>query len=119
IPIMQELQKREGYTLQLFPYPLPGNDQSSAWSQIRRFQPDLIVHWGFSAMHVVASKEAKRNGISLDKIVTVNWFNEVDLNNIGHDAGKGIRRATTVKSGVDNPISREIISELYDKGKGN
>src|SRR5690606_9704614 len=30
IPIMQELQKRERYTLQLFPYPLPGNDQSSA-----------------------------------------------------------------------------------------
>jgi branched-chain amino acid transport system substrate-binding protein len=116
---MQELQKREGFELQLFPYPLPGSDQSSAWSQMRRFQPDLIVHWAFSAMHVVASKEAKRNGISLDKMVTVNWFNETDLNNIGLDVAKGIRRSTTVASGVDNPILKDIIRELYDKGKGN
>ncbi len=119
IPVLQELQRREGFELQLYPYPLPGNDQSSAWSQMRRFQPDLIMHWGFSAMHVVASKEAKRNGISLDKMVTVNWFNETDLDNIGHDAAKGIRRSTTVTSGIDNPIMKDIIRELYDKGKGN
>jgi branched-chain amino acid transport system substrate-binding protein len=119
IPIMKELQKREGFELELFPYPLPGNDQSSAWSQIRRFQPDLIVHWGFSGMHAVAVKEAKRNGIALDRIITVNWFNDIDLNNIGHEAAKGVRRVTTVKSGVDHPIVQEILKELYDKGKGN
>ena len=119
IPVMKELQKREGFELQLFPYPLPGNDQSSAWSQIRRFQPDLIVHWGFSAMHVVAAKEAKRNGVPLDRVVSVNWFNDVDLNNIGLEAAKGIRRSTTVVSGTEHPLVKEILSELYDKGKGN
>ncbi|MDP1692008.1 MAG: ABC transporter substrate-binding protein [Burkholderiaceae bacterium] len=119
IPVMQELQKREGFELQLYPYPLPGSDQSSAWSQIRRFEPDLIVHWAFSAMHVVASKEAKRNGVPIDKIVTVNWFNEVDVNNIGLEAAKGIRRSTTVTSGTDHPLLKDIIRELYDKGKGN
>jgi len=119
IPVMKELQKREGFELELFPYPLPGNDQSSAWSQIRRFQPDLIVHWGFSAMHVVATKEAKRNGVPLDRVVSVNWFNDVDLNNIGLEAAKGIRRSTTVVSGTEHPLVKEILSELYDKGKGN
>ena len=119
IPVMKELQKREGFELQLFPYPLPGNDQSSAWSQIRRFQPDLIVHWGFSAMHVVAAKEAKRNGVPLDRVVSGNWFNDVDLNNIGLEAAKGIRRSTTVVSGTEHPLVKEILSELYDKGKGN
>jgi branched-chain amino acid transport system substrate-binding protein len=119
IPVMKELQKREGFNLELFPYPLPGNDQSSAWSQVRRFQPDLIVHWGISAMHVVAAKEAKRNGIPMDRIVTVNWFNDVDLNNIGAADTKGLRRVTTVRSGVDHPIVQEILKELYDKGKGN
>ena len=119
IPVMKELQKREGFELELFPYPLPGNDQSSAWSQIRRFQPDLIVHWGFSAMHVVAAKEAKRNGVPLDRVVSVNWFNDVDLNNIGLEAAKGIRRSTTVVSGTEHPLVKEILSELYDKGKGN
>ncbi|MBT9598726.1 MAG: ABC transporter substrate-binding protein [Vitreoscilla sp.] len=119
IPVLKELQKREGFELELFPYPLPGSDQSSAWSQIRRFQPDLIVHWAFSAMHVVAAKEAKRNGVPLDRLVSVNWFNEVDLNNIGLEAAKGIRRSTTVVSGTEHPLVKEILSELYDKGKGN
>jgi branched-chain amino acid transport system substrate-binding protein len=119
IPVMKELQKREGFELELFPYPLPGSDQSSAWSQIRRFQPDLIVHWAFSAMHVVAAKEAKRNGVPLDRMVTVNWFNDVDLNNIGAEAAKGIRRVTTVQSGTNHPIVQDILKELYDKGKGN
>jgi branched-chain amino acid transport system substrate-binding protein len=119
IPVMKELEKREGFELELFPYPLPGNDQSSAWSQMRRFQPELIVHWGISAMHVVAAKEAKRNGIPLDRMITVNWFNDVDLNNIGAANAKGLRRVTTVRSGVDHPIVQEILKELYDKGKGN
>ena len=39
--------------------------------------------------------------------------------NLGLDAAKGIRRSTTVASGVDNPIMKDIIRELYDKGKGN
>mgnify|MGYP003382070964 CR=1 FL=1 len=119
IPVLQELQKREGFDLQLFPYPLPGNDQSAAWSQIRRFQPDVIIHWGFSAMHVVASKEAKRNGIGMDKIISGNWFNEVDLANIGPDVVKGMRKSSVVVSGTTHPLIQEITRELYDKNKGN
>jgi branched-chain amino acid transport system substrate-binding protein len=119
IPVLKELEKREGFELQLFPYPLPGSDQSSAWSQIRRFQPDTIIHWAFSAMHVVASKEAKRNGVSLDKVISVNWFNDVDLNNIGAAEAKGIRKSAVVVSGQEHPLLKEIIRELYDKGKGN
>jgi branched-chain amino acid transport system substrate-binding protein len=68
---------------------------------------------------VVAAKEAKRNGIPLDRMITVNWFNDVDLNNIGAANAKGLRRMTTVRSGVDHPIVQEILKELYDKGKGN
>ena len=119
IPVMQELQKREGFELSLFPYPLPGNDQSAAWSQIRRFQPDVIIHWGFSAMHVVASKEAKRNGIGMDKVISGNWFNEVDLVNIGPENVKGMRKSSVVVSGSSHPLIQEITRELYDKGKGN
>ena len=119
IPLLKELEKREGFELQLFPYPLPGSDQSSAWSQIRRFQPDTIIHWAFSAMHVVASKEAKRNGVSLDKVISVNWFNDTDLNNIGAAEAKGIRKSAVVVSGIDHPLIKDITRELYDKGKGS
>jgi branched-chain amino acid transport system substrate-binding protein len=119
IGILKTLAAKEGFDLQLFPYPLPGNDQASAWTQIRRFAPDWIVSWSLSNMHVIASREMKRNGIALDKYIAVNWMNEVDINNIGAEAAKGIKRGTNVAGGSNHPLIQQIIKELYDKGKGN
>jgi len=119
IGIMKTLAQKEGFDLQLFPYPLPGNDQASAWTQVRRFNPDWIISWSLSNMHVIASREMKRNGISLEKYIGVNWFNEVDIKNIGADAAKGMKRGTNVAGGSTQPLVQEIIKELYDKGKGN
>ena len=118
IPILKELQKREGFDLGLYPYPLPGNDLSSAMSQIRRYQPDWIINWGIGPMHVVAVKELKRNGLRLDRYISVNWLNEVDIANIGPEAAKGIKRSSVVIGGSEHPLHKEIIRELYDKGKG-
>jgi branched-chain amino acid transport system substrate-binding protein len=119
IPILQELQKREGFELQMFPYPLPGNDVSSAMSQIRRYQPDWIVHWGVGPMNVVALKEMKRSGIPNEKFITVNWLNETDIANLGAEAAKGAKRSSVVVGGgTDTALLREITKELYDKGKG-
>jgi branched-chain amino acid transport system substrate-binding protein len=56
IGILKALAAKEGFDLQLFPYPLPGNDQASAWTQIRRFDPDWIISWSLSNMHVMASR---------------------------------------------------------------
>ena len=119
IPILQKLQAIEGFDLKLFPYPLPGNEQSGAWTQIRRFQPDWIIHWGFSATHIVAIREMKRNGIPVDKFISVNWMNEVDINNIGPENATGIKRGTSIVGGDDHPLKKEIIAKLYDQGKGN
>jgi len=70
-------------------------------------------------MHVVASREMKRNGIPMDKYISVNWLNEVDINNIGVDAAKGLKRGTNVAGGQTHPLIQEILTELYDKNKGN
>jgi len=70
-------------------------------------------------MHVIASREMKRNGIALDKYVAVNWMNEVDINNIGAEAAKGIKRGTNVAGGSNHPLVQKIIKEVYDRGKGN
>ena len=67
IGILKTLAAKEGFDLQLFPYPLPGNDQGSAWTQMRRFNPDWIISWSLSNMHVIASREMKRNGIPISK----------------------------------------------------
>jgi branched-chain amino acid transport system substrate-binding protein len=119
IGILKTLAQKEGFDLQLFPYPLPGNDQASAWTQIRRFNPDWIISWSLSNMHVIASREMKRNGIPIDKYISVNWLNEVDIKNIGQDAAIGLKRGTNVAGGSSQPLVQEIIKELYDKGKGN
>jgi branched-chain amino acid transport system substrate-binding protein len=119
IGVLKTLAAKEGFDLQLFPHPLPGNDQAGAWSQIRRFNPDWVIHWGFSNMHVVASREMKRNGISMDKYIAVNWLNEVDINNIGPDVAKGLKRGTNVLGGTNHPLIQQILKDLYDKNKGN
>jgi len=119
ISILKTLAAREGFDLQLFPYPLPGNDQASAWTLLRRFNPDWIISWSLSNMHVVASREMKRNGIPMGKYIAVNWFNEVDLANIGADTAKGLKRNTNVVGGQDHPLIRQILKDLYDKGKGS
>jgi len=119
ISVLKTLAAKEGFDLQLFPYPLPGNDQAAAWTQIRRFNPDWIISWSLSNMHVVAAREMKRNGIPIDKYIAVHWFNEVDIANIGPDAAKGLKRATNVVGGQDHPLIQQIIKDLYDKGKGS
>ena len=118
IGILKTLAAKEGFDLQLFPYPLPGNDQGSAWTQMRRFNPDWIISWSLSNMHVIASREMKRNGIPISKYIAVNWLNEVDIKNIGADAATGLKRGTNVAGGQNHPLIQEIIKELYDKGKG-
>jgi branched-chain amino acid transport system substrate-binding protein len=119
IPVLKTLAEREGFELQLFPYSPPGNEQSATWTQIRRFNPDWIMNWGLGNMHVVASREMKRNGIPMDKYIAVNWFNEVDIANIGADAAKGIKRSTSVVGGQEHPLMQQIIKDLYEKGKGS
>ncbi|MFT3820204.1 MAG: ABC transporter substrate-binding protein [Rubrivivax sp.] len=119
IPVLKTLAAKEGFELQLFPNPLPGKDQAAVWTQIRRSNPDWIISWNLSAMHVVAAKEAKRNGIPMDKMIVVNWFNEVDIANIGAAEAKGIKRGTNVVGGKDHPVMKQIETELYAKGKGN
>ena len=119
IPILQELQKLEGFELHLLPYQLPGNDQTAAFAQIRRLQPDWVINWSVTPLHAISLREMQRNGIPMEKLVTVNWINELDLSNSGMAAAKGLKRSTPVVGGTTHPLIKEIARELYDKGKGN
>jgi branched-chain amino acid transport system substrate-binding protein len=119
IPVLKTLAAKEGFDMQLFPNPLPGKDQAAVWTQIRRYNPDWVISWNLSAMHVVAAREMKRNGIAMDKLITVNWLNEVDINNIGAAEAKGLKRGTNVAGGQDHPLIQQILKDLYAKGKGN
>ena len=119
IEILKTLSEKEGFELILYPVPLPGNDQAGVWSKVRRDKPDHIISWMLAGAHVVAAKEMKRNGIPIEKYISVNWLNEVDIANIGAEAAKGIKRGTNVVGGQNVALYKEIMAEIYDKGKGN
>jgi len=61
----------------------------------------------------------KRNGIVMDKLISVNWFNEVDIRNIGAAEAKGMKRGTNVVGGKDHPLMQQIIKEVYGANKGS
>lgn len=118
IEILKTLAEKEGFELLLYPVPLPGNDQASVWTKVRRDKPDYVVAWLLAGGHVVAAKEMKRNGFPISKYISVNWLNEVDIANIGTEAAIGLKRGTNVAGGQDIPIIQEILSEVYGAGKG-
>jgi branched-chain amino acid transport system substrate-binding protein len=119
VPVFEALKRLERFEFQTFPFPVPGNDQSAAFTQIRRFQPDWVVLWSFSPLNPITFREMQRNGMPIDRLVTVNWINEVDINNFGAAAAKGLKRSAVVSGGAEHPLVKDIVRELYDKGKGN
>ncbi|WP_254919219.1 ABC transporter substrate-binding protein [Oceanicola sp. 22II-s10i] len=116
-PVLEEITKRENADIRFFPFPLPGVDQSSVWSQVRRYGPDWVLFWGISNMHVVAAREMRRNGIPMEKYIGVNWVSKTDIENMG-GLGKGLKRSSVVDSDLENPLRQEIVDKVYGAGKG-
>jgi len=119
IEILKTLSEKEGFALELYPVPLPGSDQSGAWSKIRRDKPDYVISWLLAGGHVLASKEMRRNRFPIDRYLTSNWMNEVDIRNIGTEEAKGILRGTNVAGGQDVPIVKKMLDTYYANGKGS
>lgn len=119
IEILRTLAEEEGFQLELYPVPLPGSDQSGSWSKIRRDKPDYVISWLLSGGHVVASKEMQRNRFPIDRYISVNWMNEVDIKNIGAEEAKGILRGTNVAGGQEIPLVKTMLDTYYANGKGS
>ena len=119
IEILKTSAEKEGFELQLYPVPLPGSDQASVWSKVRRDKPDYVISWLLAGGHVVAAKEMRRNGFPIDRYLSVNWMNEVDIKNIGAEDAKGILRGTNVAGGQEVPIVKTMLETYYANGKGS
>ncbi|MGA7326471.1 MAG: ABC transporter substrate-binding protein [Rhodomicrobium sp.] len=118
IPVFQKLAEQLGYTFSDVGYPSPGNEQSAQWTQVRRDRPDWVVLWGAGGGQPNSVREALRNGISPDKIVSVIWLAETDMGIVGAEQAKGISRFEGVASGKDVPVIKAIETEVIAKGKG-
>jgi branched-chain amino acid transport system substrate-binding protein len=85
---------------------------------VRRERPDWVIIWGAGPGQSVSVREALRNGIALDHVISVIWISETDLNIIGAQQTKGISRVEGVASGRDVPVIKAILAEVAAKGKG-
>ena len=102
--MLKTLAAKEGFDLQLFPNPLPGNDQAAVWTQIRRFNPDWIISWNLSSMHVVAvaRDEAQRHPDGEARSSSTGSTRSTSPTSAPAEA-KGIKRGTNVVGGTEPP----------------
>jgi branched-chain amino acid transport system substrate-binding protein len=118
IPIFQALANKLGFTLQMFPYAPPGNDQAAIWPQVRRAQPDWVIFWGAGVGQTVALSEAVRNGMRMDRVSSSVWLSESDTEVVGKDAVKGVVKFEAAAGGRDPKVIQDIMKDVVGKGKG-
>ena len=116
--ILNDLAAKEGFELKAFPYASPGNEQSAAWSEVRRYRPDHVLIWGAGGGQAVSVKTAIQNGIKPDQIHSVIWLAETDAANVG-PAMKGVKRFEATAAGKDHPIIQRIQAKVIAPGKGS
>lgn len=118
IPLLHVLAKRYGFELQTYPYPPPGTEQSAVWTQLRRAKPDWMLIWGAGAGQIASMKEAARNGLPFDRIASVVWLSESEMNVVGAEATKGVLKFEGVAGGKEPKVIQAISNEVIAKGKG-
>src|SRR5215212_9600181 len=81
LPIIEELQKREGFELRTFAVPPPGVEVGAQILDItQRYRPDFIIAHLFGRSPSAAIKEFKRAGYPLSKVVGLVWAaSEADI----------------------------------------
>jgi len=118
IPVLEKLSEKLGFELRTFPYASPGNEQSSTWSDVRRFKPDNVIIWGAGGAQAVSVRDGIRNGIAPEKIHSVVWLAEADMESVGTDVAKGVRKFQVAASGTDSDMLKEVVEKVIDTGKG-
>jgi branched-chain amino acid transport system substrate-binding protein len=115
IPVFEALAARLGFEFARFPYPSPGNEQSATWTQVRQGRPDWVVLWGAGGGQPLSVREAIRSGVPLDRVVSVLWIAEKDMQVVGGRQGKGVLRFEAAVPGRETSVVRDILSEVYQK----
>ena len=115
---LQDLAADKNFELRTFAYASPGNEQTSTWTEVRRYRPDYAIIWGAGGGQAVSVREAVRNGIPPENIMSVVWLAETDANTVGADTMVGVKRFEAVAPGMDTPILQRIKEKVVDTGKG-
>jgi branched-chain amino acid transport system substrate-binding protein len=120
IPVIEDLQKTEGFELRTFAVPPPGVEMGAQVLDIaQRYRPDFVIDHLFGAGPGVAIKEFKRQGYPLSKVVALVWASgEHDIiGGGGWKAAEGYYTMSFAGVGDDYPVRQEIRDMYKAQGK--
>jgi branched-chain amino acid transport system substrate-binding protein len=117
IPILEDLQKQEGFELRTFAVPPPGVEMGAQVLDItQRYRPDFVIDHLFGRSPSVAIKEYKRAGYPLSKVMGLVWASaEADIEAAGGwNVAEGYHTLQFAGAGDDYPVRKEI-KDMYKK----
>src|SRR5216683_6586719 len=120
IPIIEDLQKIEGFELRTFAVPPPGVEMGPQILDItQRYRPDFVIDHLFGRAPSVAIKEFKRTGYPLSKVLALVWASgEHDILGAGGwPVAEGYHTMSFAGVGDDYPVRDEIRAMYKAKGK--
>ena len=120
LPILEDLQKIEGFELRAFAVPPPGVEMGAQVLDIaQRYRPDFVIDHLFGRSPSVAIKEYKRAGYPLSKVMGLVWASaERDIEAAGGwQAAEGYHTLQFAGAGDDYPIRQEIKAMYKTQGK--
>lgn len=120
LPMIQELAKAEGFTLQTFAVPPPGVDVSSQVLAIaQQFRPDFVIDHTFGKSPALVIKGLQQNGYPLNKVVALVWASgEADIMGAGGwSVAQGYNTMQFAGAGENYPVIDEIKAMYKKAGK--
>lgn len=120
LPILEDLQKIEGFELRSFAVPPPGVEMGAQVLDItQRYRPDFVIDHLFGRSPSVAIKEYKRAGFPLSKVLGLVWASaEADIQAAGGwQVAQGYHTLQFAGAGDDYPVRQEIKAMYKAQGK--
>ena len=117
LPIVEDLQKQEGFELRTFAVPPPGVEVGAQVLDItQRYRPDFVIAHLFGRSPAAAIKAFKSNGYPLSKVVGLVWASsEADIDAAGgFGVAEGYHAMQFAGAGDDYPV-RQQIKAMYKK----
>lgn len=120
LPVIQDIQKIEGFELRTFAVPSPGVEMGAQVLDIaQRYRPDFVIAHLFGRAPSVAIKDLKRAGFPLSKVLGFVWAaGEPDIIAAGGFAlAEGYNTLQFAGVGTDYPVLNEIRAMYQKEGK--
>lgn len=120
LPILQDLQKREGFELRTFAVPPPGVDVSAQVLAIaQEYRPDFVIDHTFGKSPALVIKGLKENGYLLSHVVALVWASgEPDIMAAGGwGVAQGYNTMQFAGAGENYPVIKAIKAMYQKEGK--